>query len=270
MIKANETVAELISSMVLPFIYRVHDKPDNVKFQTLKNFVGSLGYKLLSAHPMEIQKLLNSLDEKDIYLKNSIIRLMAKAVYSSDNIGHFGLASKYYTHFTSPIRRYPDLLVHRLIRKYLFNNDNMLSDTEYQLLKAKIDEIAYTSSEAERSAMNCEFAVLDMKKAEYMSQFIGDVFTGIISSVHSFGIFVGLENTVEGLIRKEELKQKGFYYNNQGYYENNKNHKLSIGDKVKVRVSNANKKLSEIDFDLVYNNGGVKYYGRKNKNYRKK
>ena len=271
MIKANETIAELISSMDLPFIYRVHDKPDNIKFQTLKNFVSGLGYKILSTHPMEIQKLLNSLDEKDIYLKNSIIRLMAKAVYSSDNIGHFGLASEYYTHFTSPIRRYPDLLVHRLIRKYLFNNDNVLSDNEYQLLKSKIDEIAYSSSEAERNAMNCEFAVLDMKKAEYMEEFIGETFSGVISSIHSFGIFVGLENTVEGLIRKEELKLKGFYYNNQGYYENSRrNTKLSLGDKVKVRVANANKKVSEIDFDLVYNNGGVRYYGRKNKNRRKK
>ena len=271
MIKANETIAELISSMDLPFIYRVHDKPDNIKFQMLKNFVGSLGYKLLSIHPMEIQKLLNNLDEQDVYLKNTIIRLMAKAVYSSENIGHFGLASSYYTHFTSPIRRYPDLLVHRLIRKYLFNNDNVLSDNEYQLLKSKIDEIAYSSSEAERNAMNCEFAVLDMKKAEYMEEFIGETFSGVISSIHSFGIFVGLENTVEGLIRKEELKLKGFYYNNQGYYENSRrNTKLSLGDKVKVRVANANKKVSEIDFDLVYNNGGVRYYGRKNKNRRKK
>ncbi|MBO4667241.1 MAG: ribonuclease R [Bacilli bacterium] len=271
MIKANESIAELISSMDLPFIYRVHDKPDNIKFQTLKNFVSGLGYKLLSSHPMEIQKLLNNLDENDIYLKNSIIRLMAKAIYSSENIGHFGLASEYYTHFTSPIRRYPDLLVHRLIRKYLFNNDNILNDKEYHSLKSKIDEIAYSSSEAERSAMNCEFAVIDMKKAEYMSQCIGEVYTGVISSIHSFGIFVGLDNTVEGLIRKEELKLKGFYYNNQGYYLNERrNTKLKLGDKVKIRVKNANKKLSEIDFELVYNNGGVRYYGRKNKNNRKK
>ena len=271
MIKANEEIAEMISSLDLPFIYRVHDKPDNIKFQTLKNFVTGLGYKITSNHPMEIQKLLNNLSESDIYIKNSIIRLMAKAVYSSENIGHFGLASSYYTHFTSPIRRYPDLLVHRLIRKYIFNSDNVLSDNEYQELKNKIDDIAYTSSEAERNAMSCEFAVDDMKKAEYMSQFVGEIFTGVISSIHSFGIFVGLENTVEGLIRKEELKLKGFYYNNQGYYLNNRtNKKLSLGDKVKVRLSGADKKLSEIDFDLVYNNNGVRRYGRKNKNYRKK
>lgn len=272
MIKANESVAYLISSMDLPFIYRVHDKPDNIKFQMLKNYVNGLGYKILSPHPMEIQKLLNSLDESDIYLKNTIIRLMAKAIYSSDNIGHFGLASSYYTHFTSPIRRYPDLLVHRLLRKYLFNNDNLLSDDEYNELLSIIDDIAYTSSTAERNAMNCEFAVDDMKKAEYMSQFIGETFTGIISSIHSFGIFVGLENTVEGLIRRENLKAKGFYYNNQGYYENiRRKGKLSLGDTIKVRLTNTSKKLSEIDFELVYNNGGVKkQYGRKNKNYRKK
>ena len=271
MIKANESVAELISSLDLPFIYRVHDKPDNIKFQTLKNFVAGLGYKLLSSHPMEIQKLLNMLDENDIYLKNTIIRLMAKAIYSSENIGHFGLASSCYTHFTSPIRRYPDLLVHRLIRKYLFNNENILSDLEYEQLLSKIDEIAYTSSEAERNAMACEYAVDDMKKAEYMSSFIGEVFTGVVSSVHNFGVFVGLENTVEGLIKKDELKLKGFYYNNQGYYLNMRtNKKIALGDKIKVRLSCADKKLSEIDFDLVYNNSGVRRYGRKNKGYRKK
>ena len=271
MIKANEEIAELISRMDLPFIYRVHDKPDNIKFQMLKNFVSGLGYKLLSSHPMEIQKLLNNLDDSDIYLKNTIIRLMAKAIYSSDNIGHFGLASSYYTHFTSPIRRYPDLLVHRLIRKYLFNNDNILNDKEYEELRKRIDDIAYTSSTAERNAMNCEFAVLDMKKAEYMSEFIGETFNGVISSIHSFGIFVGLDNTVEGLIRRDSLKYHNFYYNNHGYYENSRsNKKLSLGDKVRIRVQNSSKDLSEIDFDLVYNSGGVRRYGRKNKNYRKK
>ena len=257
--------------MDLPFIYRVHDKPDNIKFSILKNFVAGLGYKILSSHPMEIQKLLNSLDDADIYIKNSIIRLMAKAIYSSDNIGHFGLASSFYTHFTSPIRRYPDLLVHRLLRKYLFNSDNILDDKAYDDLLTKIDDIAYTSSEAERNAMSCEFAVLDMKKAEYMESFIGEVFTGTVSSIHNFGIFVGLPNTVEGLIRKDELKIKGFIYNNQGYYLNyHTNKKIALGDKVKIRVSDASKKLSEIDFDLVYNNSGVKRYGRKNKSYRKK
>lgn len=271
MIKANESVAETISSLDLPFIYRVHDKPDNIKFQTLKNFVRGLGYNILSSHPMEIQKLINNLDEKDIYLKNTIIRLMAKAIYSSDNIGHFGLASTYYTHFTSPIRRYPDLIVHRLIRKYLFNNENILDDKEYNLLLQKIDEIAYTSSEAERNANNCEFAVNDMKKAEYMESFIGEVFTGTITSIRPFGVFVGLPNTVEGLIKKDSLRQKGFNYNNQGYYEHFRdNKKLSLGDTIKIKVSNASKILSEIDFDLVYNNSGVRRYGRKNKSYRKK
>ena len=271
MIKANESVAETISSIDLPFIYRVHDKPDNIKFQTLKNFVRGLGYNILSSHPMEIQKLINNLDEKDIYLKNTIIRLMAKAIYSSDNIGHFGLASTDYTHFTSPIRRYPDLIVHRLIRKYLFNNENVLSDNEYNLLLQKIDEIAYSSSEAERNANNCEFAVNDMKKAEYMESYIGEVFVGTVTSIRPFGIFVGLPNTVEGLIKKDSLHQKGFNYNNQGYFEHFRdNKKISLGDTVKIKVSNASKILSEIDFDLVYNNGGVKRYGRKNKNYRKK
>lgn len=263
MILANETVASFITQMDLPFIYRVHDKPDNIKFQILKGFVGNLGYKILSSHPKEIQKLLDSLDSKDIYLKNSIIRLMAKAVYSSDNIGHFGLASECYTHFTSPIRRYPDLLVHRLLRKYIFSSENMLDENEYQDLKNKIEDIASQASERERAAMECEFAVDDMKKAEYMSTFIGTTYDATISSVLRFGIFVGLDNTVEGLIRSDNLNMKGFYFDNNGSYVNKRtNKKLKMGDKVKVRLTNANKKTSEIDFTLVYNNDGVKHYGK--------
>ena len=270
MIVCNETVAEFISNLDLPFIYRVHDKPDNIKFQMLKSMVSKLGYKLLGLYPKELQKLLNALDSKDNYIKNSMLRLMAKAVYSEENIGHFGLASRFYTHFTSPIRRYPDLLVHRLIRMYIFNNQNLLSDDEYRLLKDEIAQIALTSSNCERSAMECEFAVNDMKKAEYMSSFIGSIYEGIVTSIHKFGIFVTLPNTVDGLIRADNLRINGFYFDNySNVYVNKTSKKISLGETLKVRLINSNKKTSEIDFELVYNNRGVSRYG-KYKGYLKK
>lgn len=270
MIVCNETVAEFISNLDLPFIYRIHDKPDNIKFQMLKSMVSKLGYKLLGLYPKELQKLLNALDSKDNYIKNSMLRLMAKAVYSEENIGHFGLASRFYTHFTSPIRRYPDLLVHRLIRMYIFNNQNLLSDDEYRLLKDEIAKIALTSSNCERSAMECEFAVNDMKKAEYMSSFIGSIYEGIVTSIHKFGIFVTLPNTVDGLIRADNLRINGFYFDNySNVYVNKTSKKISLGETLKVRLINSNKKTSEIDFELVYNNRGVSRYG-KYKGYLKK
>ena len=270
MIVCNETVAEFISNMDLPFIYRVHDKPDNIKFQMLKSMVSKLGYKLLGIYPKELQKLLNSLDSKDNYIKNSMLRLMAKAVYSEENIGHFGLASRFYTHFTSPIRRYPDLIVHRLIRKYIFNNDNLLDELQYEDLKNKISSIALTSSDRERSAMECEFAVNDMKKAEYMSSFIGNIYEGVVTSIHKFGIFVTLPNTVDGLIRSDNLRINGFNFDSyKNIYINRNSRKISLGETLKVRLINSNKKTSEIDFELVYNNKGVSRYG-KYKGYRKK
>lgn len=270
MIVCNETVAEFISSLDLPFIYRVHDKPDNIKFQMLKTMVSKLGYKLQGLYPKELQKLLNALDSKDNYIKNSMLRLMAKAIYSEENIGHFGLASRFYTHFTSPIRRYPDLLVHRLIRRYIFNQQNLLSDSEYFELKEQIASIAKQNSNSERSAMECEFAVNDMKKAEYMSSFIGSIYEGIVTSIHKFGIFVTLPNTVDGLIRKDNLSINGFSFDNySNAFINRNGRKITLGENVKVRLINANKKTSEIDFELVYNNKGVSRYG-KYKGYRKK
>lgn len=270
MIVCNETVAEFISNLDLPFIYRIHDKPDNIKFQMLKSMVNKLGYKLQGLYPKELQKLLNALDSKDNYIKNSMLRLMAKAVYSEENIGHFGLASRFYTHFTSPIRRYPDLLVHRLIRRYIFNNQSLLNEIEYLELKEKIASIALLNSNSERSAMECEFAVNDMKKAEYMSSFIGNIYEGVVTSIHKFGIFVTLPNTVDGLIRKDNLHLNGFNFDQySNVYINRNGRKITLGETLKVRLINSNKKTSEIDFELVYNNKGVSKYG-KYKSYRKK
>ena len=254
MIIANETVASFIEQMDLPFIYRVHAEPDKVKFHTLKNLVRTLGYQVKSLKPMELQKLLESIDEKHEYLKTLVLRLMAKAVYSEENIGHFGLASVSYTHFTSPIRRYPDLIVHRLLRKYLFNHD--INACEFLELTNKIAEIAFNSSKAERNATECEMKVLDMKKAEYMADYIGDEFKGTISSVTKFGIFVTLENGVDGLVHVSNMDDDYYEYDDltNSFYGRRTRKKLAMGNDVSVQLIRSDKKTSEIDFRLVYNN----------------
>lgn len=253
MILANETVASVIEAMDLPFIYRVHDKPDVMKLQDLKVMAGYLGYSLRGNYATEIQKFLSSIKEEDEFLKTFVLRLMAKAVYSEENIGHFGLGSDAYTHFTSPIRRYPDLIVHRLIRKYIFNGD--INVNEFSLLEAKIEDIAIQSSKKERAAIQCEYDVDDMKKAEYMSQFIGKTFEAKISSITNFGMFVTLENTVEGLVRLRDLTDDYYIFNPTLYtlVGEKTRRKYRIGDKVLVKLVKSDKKVREIDFKIVYN-----------------
>ena len=288
MIIANETVASFIESMDLPFIYRVHDEPDGLRFQSFKASVMNMGYKIRSLHPLELQKLLESIDEKDDYLKTIVLRMMAKAVYSELNIGHFGLASKSYTHFTSPIRRYPDLIVHRLLRKYLFNHE--IDSSEFVTLTNKIRDIAVHSSERERNASECELKVLDMKKAEYMQDFVGDKFSGVVSSVTRFGVFVTVKDSIDGLVHVSNMDGDYFEYDNYNnqYIGRRTNKKIKMGDKVSVILINANKEANEIDFRLtgietnkVRSNRGMKYgknkkdkregrSGKKNKNHRKK
>lgn len=271
MILANETVSEIVNQFDLPFIYRVHEEPDLVKFHILKQMVEKLGYSIRSLHPMEFQKLLNSIDEENSYLKTSVLRLMNKAVYSEENIGHFGLASSCYTHFTSPIRRYPDLIVHRLLRKYILENDNMLDQNDINKLNHKIHTLANMCSEKERRAIDCEFRVLDMKKAEYMEKYIGYEYEGVVTSIHKFGIFVTLENTVDGLIRNQDLFDNNFIYDNvKNQYVNKQNDKkITLGERLKVKLVNVNKKIGEIDFEMVYNKRKKKgnIVKRKNKRY---
>lgn len=255
MILANETVSEMIYRFDLPFIYRVHESPDLIKFHLLKEIIAKLGYSIKGLHPKEFQKLLKEIDEKDSYLKTAILRLMNKAIYSEDNIGHFGLASRCYTHFTSPIRRYPDLIVHRMLRKYILENDNVLSQEENNKMLHKMHNLSEKCSEREKVAIECEFKVLDMKKAECMQQYLGNTFTGIVTTILKFGIFVTLENTVDGLIKAKNLQSYEFYYNNErNKYINKKTMaSISLGDKIEVKLMSVNKKIGEIDFELVYN-----------------
>lgn len=256
MIAANETVATHISNMDLPFIYRVHDLPNAEKIEDFSNLIKQMGYQihtnLSKITPVTMQKLLNEFRDKDefVILSDMLLRSMKKAIYSTNNIGHFGLASKNYTHFTSPIRRFPDLTVHRLLRTYLFENR---IDMETINFNAKyLIDVADHSSETEVNSVEAERDVLDMKMAEYMESHIGEEYEGIISGVTNFGMFVELDNLIEGLVHISTLD--GFYTyvpEMLSLISANKKNKYRIGDKVKIIVTNANKNQGIIDFELV-------------------
>ena len=257
MIAANETVATHIYNMDLPFIYRVHDVPNQDKVTRFLNMVSLLGYKvngkIKDLTPISMQKLLDQLKDVPQYkiLSSMLLRSMRKAVYQKENIGHFGLGSKCYTHFTSPIRRYPDLEVHRLLRTYLYNHK--LDNETINYYQANLDYIATQSSEREQASVEAEREVMDMKMAEYMENHIGEIYDGVISGVESFGFFVELDNLVEGLVHINSLK--GDYYN---YVEEllcligqNTKKRYTIGDKVKIKVVGASKEAMTIDFEIV-------------------
>lgn len=264
MIAANETVASHIYNMDLPFIYRVHDVPNTEKIDKFINMVSILGYKLIgkvkSGTSLELQKLLEQLKDTPKFkiLSSMLLRSMRKAVYQKDNIGHFGLGSKCYTHFTSPIRRYPDLEVHRLLRKYLY--DQKLDKETIDYYNANLEYIATQSSEREQAAVDAEREVDDMKMAEYMENHIGEEYDGVISGVENFGLFVELDNLIEGLVHINTLK--GDYYN---YIEElmcligqNTKKRYTIGDKVHVKVVGASKEARTIDFEIMGDNNGDK------------
>ena len=262
MIMANETVAEYISNMDLPFIYRVHDVPSEEKVEDFLNLVKQLGYKLetriTSLTPITMQKVLDELEDKPEFkiLSNLLLRSMKKAVYSKDNIGHFGLALANYTHFTSPIRRFPDLTVHRLLRTYLIYNDVSMSTINYY--NSSLVQIAEHSSEREQAAINAERDVDDMKMAEYMESHIGEEYEGMIVTVSAFGFFVQLDNLIEGLVHVKTLKGDMYNYIPELLSLIGKNSKkvYKVGDRVKVKVINASKESAMIDFELVESQDG--------------
>lgn len=259
MLIANETVAEKFYWLQAPFIYRVHEAPDLDKIKELNKTLYNFGYKIKISkedviYPNEFAKILEDVKGKDEekVVSNLILRTLRVAKYEAENKGHFGIASKYYCHFTSPIRRYPDLFIHRVISNYLENDYNV---KEFWVTKytKRATKRADNCSERERTATKVEREAIDIKKAEFMENKIGEEYEGIISSVTNFGIFVELENTVEGLIRYENLVDEYFIYNEEKRQaigeRTNKTYK--IGDKVKIRVADANKLLRRIDFEIV-------------------
>ena len=255
MVAANETVGSFIFYQTLPGIYRVHDKPDEKRLNNFFNFLASRGYavtgKKKDITSRDLQNILKQLHDKpDSKILNDLaIRSQAKAVYSDENIGHFGLGSKCYSHFTSPIRRYPDLILHRLVKDYTEN----YSDEVIDYWQAHLAEMANHCSIKEQDAQKCERDVEDMKMAEYMEDHIGEEFEGVISGVQEFGIFVELKNTIEGLIKIEAMPKGGYAYIEEAMCLINRNTKVrySFGDRVIVKVESASKATSLIDFSLV-------------------
>ena len=256
MIVANESVATRIKDMGLPNIYRIHEKPKIEKIKEFLGYVTSLGYKLTGdfskLEPKDIQNMLEQLKDKKEFaiLSDMLLRCMQKAIYSNENIGHFGLASPCYTHFTSPIRRYPDEIVHRLLRKYLFKHD--YSNESMDNLESKIAMQAEHSSIMERKAVECEREVNDMKMAEYMESHIGEEFDGTIVGVKNFGMFVKLTNLVEGAVSIRDLGNY-FTYDEKGHTLRGGNKIYKLGDSVRIRVKAASKDARRIDFEIVNN-----------------
>ncbi len=257
MIAANETVATHIYYMELPFIYRIHGEPSEEKISNFMRFLNILGYKVKAdlnrLTPKTMQDILGQLkDKKEFHLLSSLLlRSMQKAIYDTNNIGHFGIASKCYTHFTSPIRRYPDTTVHRLLHTYVFDN-NMNNET-INFYERELPFVAEHTSNMERRSIECERAVDDMKKAEYMMDHIGEEFDGIISSVMNFGMFVELPNLIEGLVRLDSIKGDYYTYDETTFtIRGNKDKRgFRLGDSIRIRVIAADKEKRTIDFEVV-------------------
>jgi len=254
MIVCNETVAQNFAWLQWPFIYRNHEKPDESKIDSLNDFVKGIGLSIKSRkniHPQILQDLVNSVKGTKLeHLINKItLRALKKAVYSANNIGHFGLASEYYCHFTSPIRRYPDLIVHRLIKASIQGKD---IKNKYDQMVSQLEEIAKHCSTTERKAELAERDLSDVYKAMYMKQHVGSKFDGVISGVIQYGLFVELENTVEGFIRVDYLDG---YYNfdkdNFRLYKEKSNFSYSLGEKVRIKIINVNIPKREIDMTIL-------------------
>jgi ribonuclease R len=255
MLSANETVAHHFAEKHFPFMYRIHEHPKAEKLERFIDFVRAFGLDVKGTKeeisPKELQHILGEIEGKpeEVVINTMLLRSMQQAKYSTENYGHYGLASEYYTHFTSPIRRYPDLMVHRLIRSYGEDSSKKRQDKWQQLLP----EIADHSSQMERRAVNCEREVDAMKKAEYMEQHIGEEFPGVISSVAKFGLFVELENTIEGFIHVNNLKDDYYQYIDKfmALVGERTGRTFKIGQKVVIRVVKSDRNTREIDFELV-------------------
>lgn len=254
MLVANEVVAEHFKRLGVPFVYRVHEEPTIEKIQAFNDFAGALGVHLNASgeklKPIDIQKFMAKIDDHDLkkIVNSVLLRSMQKAKYSSQCLGHFGLAAPFYCHFTSPIRRYPDLTIHRIIKDYLHKKLNEKSVKE---LSQFVVRASAKSSERELLAQRAERDVDDYFKCRFMKNKVGEIFDATISSVTNFGFFVELENTVEGLVSVATLKGTGFEFNEKSLVLSNGIVRYRIGDKVKVKLTNVNLAERNIDFELV-------------------
>ena len=255
MLTANETVAEEYALLGLPFLYRTHENPDGEKIEAALSLVHQAGVRVKKAKenivPKEIQKILKELQGMDCepFLSRLILRSMKQAKYTVDCTGHFGLAAKYYCHFTSPIRRYPDLQIHRIIKE---NLRGKMSEAKIRHYDQILEEVARQSSAMERRAEEVEREIVKMKKAEFMKQQVGETFEGVISGVTEWGLYVELENTVEGLVHVNTMTDDYYTYDREQYLLKGDMTKkvYAMGQKVKVRVEGADIQTKSIDFSL--------------------
>jgi ribonuclease R len=256
MLIANETVAEDYFWQEIPFLYRTHDKPDDEKIKALAIFINNFGYSIKvgneDIHPKELQKLLNRIEDtpEEALISRLTLRSMKQAKYTVANTGHFGLSAKYYTHFTSPIRRYPDLQIHRIIKE---NIKGKLNGDRREHYEKTLFEVANQSSMTERRAEEAEREVDKMKKVEYMTDHIGETFTGVISGITTWGIYVELPNTIEGMVRVSDMSDDYYIYDEERYQMVGEHTKKTykLGQTVTVEVIAADKLLRTIDFAFV-------------------
>jgi ribonuclease R len=242
--------------MDLPFVYRVHESPSAERIEEFKNFIQSLGYSFKGStekvHPKVLNDILKKIEGKpeEHIISTVMLRSMKKAAYSVDCLGHFGLGVKYYCHFTSPIRRYPDLIIHRIIKMTI---DNEISDNKKLEIMKRCQAAAETSSIRERASEELEREIEKLKMTEYMEKHIGEEFTGTISGIIQSGFFVELPNTIEGMVRIDSLTEDYYTYEGEKYrFIGERTKKIyRIGDVVKVKVLNANPSSREIDFAIV-------------------
>ncbi|MCA1031548.1 ribonuclease R [Bacillus timonensis] len=268
MLLANETVAEHFHWMNVPFIYRIHEDPNEEKLRRFLEFITNFGYVVKGTgneiHPRALQEIIEAVQgqPEEMVVSTVMLRSMKQAKYDPDSLGHFGLSTDYYTHFTSPIRRYPDLIVHRLIRTYLINGQ--LDEQTTSKWKENLPDIAEHSSNMERRAVEAERETDSMKKTEYMLDKIGEEYDGIISSVTNFGMFVELPNTIEGLVHVSYLTDDYYRYDERNYamIGERTGNIFRIGDEITVRVVNVNKDERAIDFEVVGMKGSRRQFSK--------
>ena len=261
MLIANETVAEDYFWQEIPFVYRTHENPDEEKIQKLSMFINNFGYSMHIArdevHPKELQKLLQRIEgsPEEPLISRLTLRSMKQAKYTVDCTGHFGLAAKYYCHFTSPIRRYPDLQIHRIIKENLRGKMNETRKKHYDKI---LPEVAAQSSQRERLAEEAERETDKLKKVEYMSHHIGEEFEGVISGVTQYGMYVELENTIEGMVRVTDMTDDYYEYSEETYEligeATNRHYKL--GQRLRIRVKDTDRFMRTIDFALAEEEDG--------------
>ena len=257
MLLANETVAEDYFWQELPFVYRIHEAPDEEKMKKLMTFIQNFGYTMHLAkgqtiRPKEVQKLLDKIEgtQEEAMISRLALRSMKQAKYSPDNEGHFGLATQYYTHFTSPIRRYPDLQIHRIIKDNLRGRMNEGRRAHYDKI---LTEVTIQASTLERRADEAERETVKLKKVQYMQQFRGREFDGVISGITKWGLYVELPNTVEGLVHVTNMMDDHYDYDETRYQMigSHTHRTYELGQKVRVRVIGCDTMSRTIDFELV-------------------